>query len=46
VVDGGERKGEEDGDWAVELVCWMDEDVVLKLGMLGMEERIVRLDGS
>lgn len=40
-VDDWEREGVRDG----ELVGWAEE-VTLMLGMLGMEERMVRLDGS
>lgn len=38
--------GEGDGERAGELGGWVEEEVESTLGMLGMEERMVRLDGS
>lgn len=39
-------EGEGDGERAGELVRWVEGEVMSMLGMLGMEERMVRLDGS
>lgn len=39
-------EGEGDGERAGELVGWVEGEVMFMLGMLGMEERMVRLDGS
>lgn len=41
-VDDWEGEGVRDG----ELVGWTEGEVMLMLGMFGMEERMVRLDGS
>ena len=43
---GGFDGGEGDGERAGELGGWVEEEVVFTLGMLGMEERMVRFDGS